>query len=92
MSKSNPSLLPTNGRSANADDPVGAVARVPLAEADAGDQVLGAGQDPVADVLVERHAAAACAARVEHPRPEHGVDRPASANGASRSGIFSGAY
>ena len=56
-------------------DPVGPVARVPLAEADPGDHVLGAGEDPVADELVQRHPTAASAARVEHARPEHGVDR-----------------
>ena len=54
--------------------PVGAVARVPLAQPDAGDHVLGAGQDPVADVLVQRHPAAAGPARVEHARAEHRID------------------
>ena len=56
--------------------PVGAVARVPLAEADPGDHVLGAGEDAVADELVQRHPTAASAARIEHARPEHGVDVP----------------
>ena len=53
-----------------------AVARVPLREDEPRDAVLEAGQDLVADVLVERHPAAARAAGGEHPRPEHDV-RPA---------------
>ena len=54
-------------------DPVGPVARVPLAELDAGELVLGRGQDLVADELVERHVAPQGRTPLEHARAEHGV-------------------
>ncbi len=46
---------------------------MPLAQACAGDRVLGGREDPVAHVLVTRHSPAECATGIEHPRAEHRV-------------------
>ena len=54
-------------------DRVRPVARVPLGQPDAGHGVLDRGQDAVADELVQRHAATARRAGVEHAGAEHGV-------------------
>ncbi len=52
---------------------VGAVARVPLRQIEARQRVLRGAEDPVADVLVERHAALSCSTALHHARTEHGV-------------------
>ncbi len=62
-------------------DGIRAVAAVPLGQIGPGHGVLPLGENPVADELVERHAAAAGPALVEHARAEHhvglaGLDRP----------------
>ena len=54
-------------------DRIDAVARMKLAERRAEHAVLEPAQNSVADELVQRHAAAARAAFLEHPRSEHCV-------------------
>ena len=72
--------------------PVGAVPRVPLAQTRAGDRVLCGGEDPVADVLVERHAARAAHRRGSIIREPNTASASPSTIGDNRSAIFSGAY
>ena len=59
-------------------DPVGAVAAVPLGQPGAGEAFWNGGQDPVADVLVRRHAAGEGLAPHHHPASEDGVGVPAT--------------
>ncbi len=73
VSKSNPSLLRSNGSWRSACDRVGPVPGVPLGQLDSRHGVLDRGEDPVADVLVHRHAAAPRAALDHHPGTEHGI-------------------
>ena len=63
---------------------VGPVARVPLRERRAGGHVLDPGEDLVADVLVERHAATAGGPLVEHAGAEHRVGLAAFERGHHR--------
>ena len=66
-------VVAVEGEVPQGGDRVGPVARVPLRERRAGGDVLDPGEDLVADVLVERHAAPAGGPLVEHAGAEHRV-------------------
>jgi hypothetical protein len=91
VSKWKSSLLASKGILFRRLDRVDPVARVKLGQVHVQEGVLEAGEDLVAQVLVERHAAAAGAPGSSMREPKHGVASPSRTAG-SRLDMASGAY